>query len=190
MIKTLINLFSFFIIISSCGCAPTPLDLAMGTGVALAVKSEKPKVIKNNSSDKIIELSIIRKLLNKNDVNFSNLNISSFNNEIILSGSVETTMIYLQSLDIIWSHPDVKKVNSKAYIHKDNRDLNLSKNILLRIEEDANINSSNFNIEISQKNIYLFGKPSTNQENFKVIRHAVSLSNGYNIITKFYNQQH
>ena len=113
MIKILTRLFSFFIMILSSGCAPTPLDLAMGTGVALAVKSEKPKIIKNNSSDKIIELTIIRKLLNKSDINFSNLNISSLNNEIILSGSVKTTKIYLESLDIIWSHPDVKKVNSK-----------------------------------------------------------------------------
>lgn len=186
MIKILTRLFSFFIMILSSGCAPTPLDLAMGTGVALAVKSEKPKIIKNNSSDKIIELTIIRKLLNKSDINFSNLNISSLNNEIILSGSVKTTKIYLESLDIIWSHPDVKKVNSKIYIQKDNRDLDLAKNILMRIKEDSSINSSNFNIEISQKKIYLFGKPSKNQENFKVIRHAVSLSNGYNVITKFY----
>jgi len=179
------NLLIFINVILN-ACAPTPAEFLMGTGVAIAVKTEEQKIIQNNSKDKINELKITRELINKNKISFSDLNITSLENNITIDGNLNNISDYLEVLNTIWLQTEIKSVQSKVFIYNDNRDSSISDQLLLRLSEDPIINERNYSIVAINNDIYLIGRPFSSIEESNAIKHAASIGINYNIHTNFY----
>jgi osmotically-inducible protein OsmY len=158
------------------------LGVAIGAGAATATAAQREKGLEGSFDDAQIELAIGKKLLERNEEIFWDVNTEVEEGRVLLTGSVETVEHRLEAVETAWQVDGVREVINEIQVGDEDsvqdfaRDAWITTQLDSRILFDKEVSSIDYSIETVDQVVYLMGIARSHEELDRVIGHAKEIA--------------
>ncbi len=158
--------------------ACSPLGVAIGAGAATATAAQREKGLETSMDDTQIELAIGKKLLERDEEIFWDVNTEVEEGRVLLTGSVATLEDRLEAVKTVWQVDGVREVINEIHVGDEDsvenyaRDAWISTQIETKLLFDRDVSSIDYSIETVDQVVYLMGIARSPEELERVVGHA------------------
>ncbi len=156
----------------------SPVGVAIGAGAATATAAQREKGLEASLDDTQIELAIGKKLLERDEEIFWDVNTEVEEGRVLLTGSVETVEDRLEAVKTVWLVDGVREVINEIRVGDEDsaenyaRDAWISTQLETKLLFDRDVSSIDYSIETVDQVVYLMGIARSPEELERVVGHA------------------
>lgn len=169
------------------GC--TPVGVAVGAGATAATASQTERGLKGTAEDVTVQTEINHYLFQKNVDLFSSVSVSVEAGRVLLTGSVPKADDRIEAARLAWKADGVQEViNEIQVVDKSDivdkaRDSWIETKLDAKLLFDSEISSINYDIDVVNGTVYIFGIAQSNAEQQRVIDYARNIKYVRNVVS-------
>ena len=162
--------------------ACSPLGVAVGAGAATATAAQKEKGLETSLDDTQIELAVGKRLLERDEEIFWDVNTEVEEGRVLLTGSVKTVEHRLEAVKTVWQVDGVREVINEIHVGDQDsvqnyaRDAWISTQLETKLLFDRDVSSIDYSIETVDQVVYPMGIAHSPEEIERVIGHAKEIA--------------